>query len=151
MVEFDQLTPRQRECLRAVANHRTYKEIARDLGISDSAVEKHLRAAREKLNVDSTAAAARLFLLQYDEGDPHGGSAHLSVRGDSQNEGLRPKAVDRNSDDLVFGTHHYGSSDHDDQLSPLQTLSMIGRVVLGTIAGLTLLIASAEGLKSVLT
>lgn len=151
MADFDLLTPRQRECLRAVANHRTYKEVARDLGISESAVEKHLRGAREKLGVETTADAARLYLLAEGEAEPQGGFPHLPANemaldkeGTSGRAGASLHLGETEEDAL-------GVADLDHPLTALQTFGLIGRVVLGSIVGLTLLIASAEGLKAVLT
>lgn len=69
MSAVDKLSPRQRACLRGVAKYQSYKEIGRDLGISDSTVEKHLRLAREKLGVESTSEAARIFIAN--EGEAH--------------------------------------------------------------------------------
>ena len=147
----DQLTRRQRECLRAVANHRTYKEIARDFAISESAVEKHLRNAREKLCVNTTADAARLFLLEAGEDNPQGGFAHLASDPRVEDEGdARGWSTDTwQIDPAQHETDRAADLDH--PLSALQTLTLVGKLVLGSIAGLTLLIACAEGLKAVLT
>jgi len=49
------LSPRQEECLRGVLELKSAKEIARDLGISPHAVEKHLRVSREKYGVATSA------------------------------------------------------------------------------------------------
>lgn len=56
------LTERQRACLRLVGQGYTSKEIGRDLGISYTTVDTHVRAALEILRVDSRAEAARLLL-----------------------------------------------------------------------------------------
>jgi hypothetical protein len=48
---------------------RSGKEIARELGISPHAVEKHLRICREKYGVATSAEAARLFALQEQGGE----------------------------------------------------------------------------------
>jgi len=150
MSRFNQLTDRQRACLRAVADHRTYKEIARDLGISDSMVEKHLRHAREKLGVGSTAEAARLFLLEEGEAIPQGGFNHLPDPPIPHDEDRAAGHQDAYIQGVPSGgTHEF--ADYDAPLSPVQTLSLIGRLVLGFIVGLSLLIASAEGLKAMLT
>jgi DNA-binding CsgD family transcriptional regulator len=144
MVSIEQLTPRQRDCLRGVADYKSYKQIARDLGISDSMVEKHLRIAREKLGVGSTAEAARAFLAAEGEAPPQVGLINL--------HNLEPSPDKVFTHDELAG-HEYtetGAADLDPPLSPLQTLSMIGRVALGSIVALTLLIACAEGLKMVL-
>lgn len=51
------LTARQREVLEWSADGKTVADIAVILGVSAAVVEKHLRLARESLNVDTTAQA----------------------------------------------------------------------------------------------
>jgi len=51
------LSERQREVLERVGEGRSNQEIAVILGVSVPTVEKHLRLAREKLGVDTTAQA----------------------------------------------------------------------------------------------
>lgn len=51
------LTHRQREVLEWVADGKTSADIAVIMGITATTVEKHLRLARETLNVDTTAHA----------------------------------------------------------------------------------------------
>ena len=51
------LTQRQREALEWVADGKTTADVAQIMGISAAMVEKHLRLAREALNVDTTAHA----------------------------------------------------------------------------------------------
>ncbi|MBT2132055.1 helix-turn-helix transcriptional regulator [Aliiroseovarius lamellibrachiae] len=51
------LTPRQREALEWVSDGKTTQDIATIMSVSAATVEKHLRIAREKLGVDSTAQA----------------------------------------------------------------------------------------------
>lgn len=51
------LTQRQREALEWVADGKTTQDIAVLMGISTAMVEKHLRLAREALDVDTTAHA----------------------------------------------------------------------------------------------
>jgi DNA-binding CsgD family transcriptional regulator len=55
------LTDGQRACLRLVLEHKTSKEIARDLGISRFTVDKRLEAAMSLLGVGSRIEAARLL------------------------------------------------------------------------------------------
>lgn len=52
-----ELTPRQREALEWVADGKTSQDIATLMGISAAMVEKHLRLARQALDVDTTAQA----------------------------------------------------------------------------------------------
>lgn len=51
------LTPRQREVLQWVADGKTLKDISIILDLNQATVEKHLRLARDTLNVDTTAQA----------------------------------------------------------------------------------------------
>jgi DNA-binding CsgD family transcriptional regulator len=51
------LTGRQREVLEWVADGKTMQDIACIMGVSPAMVEKHLRLAREALDVDTTAQA----------------------------------------------------------------------------------------------
>jgi LuxR family transcriptional regulator len=52
-----QLTQRQREALEWVGDGKTTQDIATILGLTTATVEKHLRLAREALNVETTAQA----------------------------------------------------------------------------------------------
>ena len=66
------LSPRQREALEWVAEGKTTQDIATIMGISPAMVEKHLRLAREALDVETTAhavAKAALFNHLF-AGDP---------------------------------------------------------------------------------
>ena len=66
------LSPRQREALEWVAEGKTTQDIAIIMGISPAMVEKHLRLAREALDVETTAhavAKAALFNHLF-AGDP---------------------------------------------------------------------------------
>jgi DNA-binding CsgD family transcriptional regulator len=51
------LTARQREVLEWVADGKTMQDVACIMGVSPAMVEKHLRLAREALDVDTTAQA----------------------------------------------------------------------------------------------
>ena len=51
------LTPRQREALEWVGDGKTTQDIALLMGLTAATVEKHLRLAREALNVETTAQA----------------------------------------------------------------------------------------------
>lgn len=58
------LTNRQREVLEWVADGKTTADIAIIMGLTASTVEKHLRLAREALDVDTTAQAVMKASLQ---------------------------------------------------------------------------------------
>jgi DNA-binding NarL/FixJ family response regulator len=51
--ELDQLTPREREVLRLIARGYTYKEIARELYISNKTVESHVSSVLRKLQLST--------------------------------------------------------------------------------------------------
>ena len=51
--ELDQLSPREREVLRLIARGYTYKEVARDLTISDRTVESHVSSVLRKLQLST--------------------------------------------------------------------------------------------------
>lgn len=51
------LTKRQREALQWVGDGKTTQDIATIMGLTSATIEKHLRLAREALNVDTTAQA----------------------------------------------------------------------------------------------
>ena len=57
--ELDQLTPREREVLRLIARGYSYKEVARDLGISTKTVETHVSSVLRKLQLSSRHQLAR--------------------------------------------------------------------------------------------
>lgn len=65
------LTPRQREALEWVGDGKTMQDIATIMGLTQATIEKHLRLARETLNVDTTAQAVakaafhnQMFILE---------------------------------------------------------------------------------------
>ena len=136
------LSERQEQCLRGVLDLKSAKEIARDLGISQHAVEKHLRVVREKFAVDTTAEAARLFAMSQTGKDfPHYGLSDLPAPATSGHPGPVPEQANH------WLGHGNGALLLDDQLTPRQTLLTIAAVSLGSIVGLLLLVACAEGIK----
>src|SRR5688500_405648 len=65
------LSPRQREILSLVAAGRTSKEIAGELGISESTVNWHLANAFERLGASSRAEAVALAIRDEADSDDH--------------------------------------------------------------------------------
>jgi DNA-binding CsgD family transcriptional regulator len=65
-VRVGALTPQERQCLRLVAQNRSSKEIAVELGISKASVDTYCNRARAKLGAANRRAAARLVA----ESDP---------------------------------------------------------------------------------
>ena len=57
--ELDQLTSREREVLRLIAQGYTYKEIARELYISVKTVESHVSSVLRKLQLSSRQQLTR--------------------------------------------------------------------------------------------
>lgn len=66
---LDQLSDKQRLCLRLVAQLKTSKQIAAELGISPHTVDGHIAAAIAKLGASDRADAARI-LLSGEQGTP---------------------------------------------------------------------------------
>ncbi|MFO6463314.1 LuxR family transcriptional regulator [Jannaschia sp. KMU-145] len=58
------LTLRQREVLELVADGKTAQDVAQVLGLTAATVEKHMRLAREALDVETTAQAIRKATIQ---------------------------------------------------------------------------------------
>lgn len=75
------LSPRQREALEWVAEGKTTQDIAVIMGISPAMVEKHLRLAREALDVETTAhAVAKAALFNHLFAGDHVPFARISER-----------------------------------------------------------------------
>ena len=55
------LTPKQREVLDLLIEHKTSKEIARELGISPHTVDQRIQFAKEKLGASSRSEVAQLY------------------------------------------------------------------------------------------
>lgn len=64
---FSRLSPRQRDYLRRVFQHRNSQEIAFELGVSSRAVDKQLLLAKDLIGATSRFEAARLF-AEYEAG-----------------------------------------------------------------------------------
>jgi RNA polymerase sigma factor (sigma-70 family) len=60
---LDTLSPRQREVLRLIAEGRTTKQIAAELGISVKTVETHRAQLMERLNIRDVAGLVRYAIL----------------------------------------------------------------------------------------
>ena len=63
-VEVSALSKRERQILQMVANGKTTKEVARDLGISPHTVKTHLERIFEKLGANDRAQAVAIALRQ---------------------------------------------------------------------------------------
>lgn len=59
-----QLTDRQREVLEWVGDGKTTQDIAQIMGLTPATIEKHMRLARESMDVDTTAQAVLKAALQ---------------------------------------------------------------------------------------
>lgn len=67
---YQELTPRERQCLELAAVGLTYRQIGRRMYISATTVKNHLVAARRKLRAENTAhAVAKIVtynLIEFD-------------------------------------------------------------------------------------
>lgn len=142
------LSARQRQCLQGVLALKPAKRIAHDLGITPSAVEKHLRHARDKLGVASTAEAAQIFASLKGEEIPHCGISHLAQfdRGREIETVLQSAVTERSRLEDI----HPGVLSLDYPLSPLQTLTSIVVISVASIIGLLLLISCAKAFESII-
>lgn len=145
---LDRLTRRQRECLQGVLALKPAKRIAHDLGISPSAVEKHLAQARDRLGVSSTAEAARLFASAAGEEIPHCGFSTLAQFGSNIDmravlHSAAPEQLSRVED------VQHGVFPLDYALTPLQTMISIFAMSIASIVGLLLLISCARAFESI--
>jgi DNA-binding CsgD family transcriptional regulator len=141
------LTLRQEQCLRGALELKSAKEVARDLGITSHAVEKHFRIAREKFGVATTAEAARLYAASLTGREsPHSGPSDLkslSIAGDDRAaEGGSGWVPGRRFGETT------GAQSLDQPISPRQTLLAIAAVSFGSIIALLILVACAEAIRS---
>lgn len=142
------LSKRQEDCLRGVLALKSAKEIARDLGISPGGVEKHLKACREKFGVTTTADAARLFSLnQHGRESPPWRFSDLAQSGSTEQQGgvLKQRPL------VAAEGDETGAPTLDQPLSPRQTLLAIAVVSFVSIVGLLLLVACADGIRSLVS
>jgi DNA-binding CsgD family transcriptional regulator len=66
----EQLTQRQKDCLRRAGRGLTYKEIAVELSIAPETVRVHLKAAMQTLGVSDRRQAARMLAEAENEPNP---------------------------------------------------------------------------------
>jgi hypothetical protein len=130
---------------------KSAKEIARDLGVSPHAVEKHLRAARGKLRVSTSAEAARIFAARYQGSDfPHSESSDLSALR-IQEQQWQPLLERAGRPTSISPEDANGALILDRPLTPRQTLLAIFAVSIGSIIGLLLLVACAQGIRALVS
>lgn len=143
------LSARQRQCLEGVLALKPAKRIAYDLGITPSAVEKHLRHAREKLGVASTSEAGQIFAFLLDAEMPHCGNSYLAQFGnDSKSRAVLDLPVNEQVNRMEDA--HQGVLPLDYPLTPLQTIITIVAMSIASIVGLLLLISCARAIESII-
>ena len=137
--EFTQL---QIQCLEAFWNRKPVKQIAADLGISEAWVHKNLMAIRRQLNVSSSADAAAIVF----------GSKRGSIKNYYYQETDLPE-IPHVGDQRLAGSHEHSFASVASERALInnlgvgQTLIRILAVALGVIAGLVLMLQSAEGIR----
>jgi DNA-binding CsgD family transcriptional regulator len=145
------LSPRQEQCLLGVLELRSAKEIARDLGITAHAVEKHLRIAREKLGASTSAEAARRYASQHlGSVFPHSERSDLAEQSHREEQG-QPVLGQAVRPSFVWLEDVHGALLLDHPLTPRQTLLAIFAVSMGSIIGLLLLVACAQGIRTLVS
>ena len=141
------LSLRQEQCLRGALELKSAKEVARDLGITAHAVEKHFRIAREKFGVATTAEAARLYAASLKGTEiPYCNPSDLESLNLHGDDGVA-EGGSGSVPGLRFGETN-GAQSLDQPLSPRQTLLTIAAVSFGSIVALLILVACAEGIRS---
>lgn len=140
-----ELTDRQIECLRGCAQHRTAKQIGRDLGISHYAVEAHLKAARKKLGVATTLEAVEL--LQEHMVGPYYGAPELSRSPITQQP--QPHGHLNEAAQWVLPGRPRRFWENDFELTTQQTILSASVATLALIVAVALLVAAAQGFYSV--
>jgi DNA-binding CsgD family transcriptional regulator len=139
------LTNRQLACLEGVGQHMSAKEIGRELGISNHAVEKHLKAARNKLGASSTIEALRI----YREGTvkPQYASSELPSTYPMKHPPGAGSVDDAALFSFVGQPRRFWETDV--ELTRQQTLVAIGLTVMSIIIAIAVLLAFAQGAHTV--
>jgi DNA-binding CsgD family transcriptional regulator len=138
------LTERQQQCLDGYLARKTAKQIGRDLGISHHAVEQHLKAARRKLNVTDTAAAARIYLDATTTVSPYYAASELQQQAEA---GATESHPERQVADLRdVSSEAYGRAY---SLTVAQVLGAIALCGVALIIAMTLLVAIAQGIDQI--
>lgn len=140
-----------------MAQHKTAKAIALELGITYHAVESHLKAARRKLGVSSTAEA--LEWLRRAEGPYYGRPAAERAIGGEQyyrspglaggSPGPHPDHTDRLDEAAFagFAGRRKRVWEFDLELTPKGTVLLVGVATVGVIVALALLIVIGTGVN----
>jgi len=135
------LTERQVACLEGVAQHKSAKEIGRELGISNHAVEKHLKVARQKLGATSTVEALRIY--RRGTVAPHYASSDLFSHPVADHQGDRGRLNDAALMNAIVRPRRIWEIDY--ELGVAQTLAAIGICVVALVVVFALIIAIAQG------
>jgi DNA-binding CsgD family transcriptional regulator len=121
---IDQLTARQRDCLRLVARGMSSKEIALELGISHLTVDGYLKEAVRILGADSRRAAARALVESGTETPPQNlGAEPPGIAETVQSEPFSPQ--DRSEAQPRFRVPVLRQGRQSNDLQPLQRLTWI--------------------------
>ncbi|WP_232494451.1 helix-turn-helix domain-containing protein [Novosphingobium kaempferiae] len=170
---LQRLTPRQRDCLRLVANGYRTKEIAIKLGISVGVAYKHISSACQTLGVPARGQAARYLALweqqlSEDEmgkklppqflgvSDPADLPSGVTVTNDADTPAI--ELTEQQQDHFVVSAvpglmdlvpmRIRGRSQND--LTTVHTMIVIGAMTLGTIVGVGSAASLLTGLTSLL-
>ena len=126
-----QLTARERECLRLVANGRSSKEIAASLGISPHTVDLHVKRAIKALGAASRRDAARM--LESHEQlplDPVRGLVTQSQQLAEPPENAAPSFSFRNERGLALSFPFLRQGRQTNDLTSMQRIGWIGALAL---------------------
>lgn len=87
---LDALTDKQREVLDLLIQHKTSKEISRDLGISPHTVDQRIMLARAKLNVSSRGEVAQEYRRLLAQVGARGGEESVDTSSPARHEVVSP-------------------------------------------------------------
>lgn len=136
-----ELTELQLKCLEGFWNRRPAKQIAADLGISEAWVNKNLLTIRRQLNVTSSADAAAIIF-----GGKRGSiKSYYYQETDLSPIAERPDRRGAGSDEASFAL---AASERAliNRYGPLATIAGIVVIAVGSIIGVTLMIAAEQGM-----
>ncbi|WP_168371729.1 helix-turn-helix domain-containing protein [Sphingomonas sp. Leaf357] len=141
---IDQLSPRQRECLRLVWDRQaTSKEIAIALGISKSTVDGYIAEAVEQLGARDRREAAAMAFGDLPRAASGGDAARVS--GASRPDAVPALSMEASAMSRPWPSRHRQRN----SLTLTQTLGWIATIAIGSLAALALATSVGNGLPSV--
>jgi DNA-binding CsgD family transcriptional regulator len=136
---IEQLTPREKECLRLLLTPMRAKEVAQVTGLSVNTVNEHLKSARRKLGTSDSWSAAQMLRALEDptkssdtnkSGSPP--AARVIQKGLTETSAFEPAAVVERSRLLPFATKRRPWNDMNFGWRLVWPLLLFGIIAIGT-------------------